>query len=66
MKTGRFGPYLERDGKRASIPKDVPQSELTVEMAENLLSLPREIGLHPETGTLDHRVDWQIWTLSHP
>jgi DNA topoisomerase-1 len=51
MKTGRFGPYLERDGKRASIPKDVPQSELTLEMAESLLSLPREIGAHPETGS---------------
>ena len=25
LKVGRFGPYLERDGKRASIPKDVPQ-----------------------------------------
>ncbi|MEP7316174.1 MAG: type I DNA topoisomerase [Sphingomicrobium sp.] len=52
MKTGRFGPYLERDGKRASIPKDVPQSELTLEMAESLLSLPREIGMHPETGNV--------------
>ncbi len=52
MKTGRFGPYLERDGKRASIPKDVPQSELTSEMAESLLSLPREIGMHPETGNV--------------
>ena len=25
LKVGRFGPYLERDGKRASLPKDVPQ-----------------------------------------
>ena len=50
LKTGRFGPYLERDGKRASIPKDVPQEDVTVELAERLLSLPREIGPHPETG----------------
>jgi DNA topoisomerase-1 len=50
LKTGRFGPYLEKDGKRASIPKDVPQDSLTQEMAEKLLSLPREIGAHPETG----------------
>ena len=50
LKTGRFGPYLEKDGKRASIPKDVPQDDLTQEMAEQLLSLPREIGAHPETG----------------
>jgi DNA topoisomerase I len=50
LKTGRFGPYLERDGKRASIPKDVPVEDVTTEMAEKLLSLPREIGAHPETG----------------
>jgi len=39
----------ERD-KRASIPKDVPLEDVTTEVAERLLSLPREIGLHPETG----------------
>ncbi|HKH28976.1 MAG TPA: topoisomerase C-terminal repeat-containing protein, partial [Sphingomicrobium sp.] len=50
LKSGRFGPYLERDGKRASIPKDVPVANVDAEMAEKLLSLPREIGAHPETG----------------
>ena len=52
LKSGRFGPYLERDGKRASIPKDVPVADVDAEMAEKLLSLPREIGVHPETGNL--------------
>jgi DNA topoisomerase I len=50
LKTGRFGPYLERDGKRSSLPKDVPVDEVDIEMAEKLLSLPREIGPHPESG----------------
>ena len=50
LKSGRFGPYVERGEKRASIPKDVPLEDVTPEVAERLLSLPREIGPHPETG----------------
>jgi DNA topoisomerase-1 len=54
LKTGRFGPYVERgegeDVKRASIPKDISVDDVTTEVAERLLSLPREIGPHPETG----------------
>jgi len=50
LKTGRFGPYVERGDKRASIPKDVPLEDVTTEVAERLLSLPREIGPHPESG----------------
>ena len=50
LKTGRFGPYVERGDKRASIPKDIPVDDVTAEVAERLLSLPREIGTHPETG----------------
>ncbi|GAA4720251.1 type I DNA topoisomerase [Sphingomonas lutea] len=54
LKTGRFGPYVERgegkDAKRASIPKDIPLDDVNLEVAERLLSLPREIGAHPETG----------------
>jgi len=52
LKSGRFGPYLERDGKRASIPKDIPVADVDAETAERLLSLPREIGPHPETGKI--------------
>jgi DNA topoisomerase-1 len=50
LKRGRFGPYVEQGDKRASIPKDIPLEDVTPEVAQRLLSLPREIGAHPETG----------------
>ncbi|MFP4408966.1 MAG: type I DNA topoisomerase [Spirochaetaceae bacterium] len=56
--TGRYGPYVQLGEatedkpkpKRAGLPKGVKPSEVDVELATKLLSLPRTLGEHPETG----------------
>jgi DNA topoisomerase I len=64
VNNGRFGPYVqlgetpERPAKsakaekprRASLPRGMGEADVTLQAALRLLSLPRELGRHPETG----------------
>ena len=54
LRTGRFGPYVQRgegkEAKRSSIPKGWDVESIDIGRALTLLSLPREVGIHPETG----------------
>ena len=55
VKSGRFGPYVERAAendekpKRAPLPKDKSPDDMELASAISLLALPRLVGKHPET-----------------
>jgi DNA topoisomerase-1 len=62
LRSGRFGPYVqlgeatrEEDGKtekpkRTGLPKGLSADEVDLDRALGLLSLPREVGKHPDDG----------------
>lgn len=55
---GSYGPYVQlgdvsetnKKPKRASLPKGTDKDSVTLDMAVSLLTLPRLLGTHPETG----------------
>ena len=55
---GPYGPYLQlglpeadakKKPKRVSIPKDIPLANVNLDVALQLIALPRDLGLHPDT-----------------
>lgn len=56
LRSGRFGPYLQRgdgkEAKRSSLPKGWTPESIDHEKALALLALPRDIGKHPETSKM--------------
>ncbi len=57
LKRGPFGPYVQLGDddqkgkpKRMSLPRDVQPGEVSLSLAVELLSLPKTLGQHPDTG----------------
>jgi DNA topoisomerase I len=54
---GPYGPYIQlgeavgkSKPKRVSVPKEIALADVSMDVALQLLALPREVGIHPATG----------------
>jgi DNA topoisomerase-1 len=56
LRSGRFGPYIQRgdgkEAKRSSLPKGWKVEDIDHEKALALINLPRDVGKHPESGKM--------------
>ncbi len=56
LKKGPYGFYIELATtpkvKRTAVPKNIPPETLTLDTAIKLISLPRDIGIYPDTGEM--------------
>lgn len=60
LRQGPYGYYIQlgeadkdnKKPKRVSVPKSIQPGKLSFTQAQALLSLPREVGIHPETGQI--------------
>jgi DNA topoisomerase-1 len=56
LRSGRFGPYVQRgdgkEAKRSSLPKGWNPADIDYEKGLALIGLPRDVGKHPESGKM--------------
>ncbi|MFD1746961.1 type I DNA topoisomerase [Rhizobium helianthi] len=56
LRSGRFGPYIQRgegkEAKRSSLPRGWKPEDIDHEKALALINLPRDVGQHPESGKM--------------
>ncbi|RWX78812.1 type I DNA topoisomerase [Neorhizobium lilium] len=56
LRSGRFGPYVQRgdgkEAKRSSLPKSWKPEDIDYEKALALIGLPRDVGKHPESAKM--------------
>ncbi len=50
LKDGRFGPYIQSGKKMKSLLPGMKPEEVTEQIALNIISLPKDLGKHPDIG----------------